>query len=146
MPQYLVTFDMVDAYQRSARKSWHTVDTIADETAALAAAAALATDLANLTELDILAYTISQRVVYTDTVTAGANRDEGVTFTMRKVDNYKDDIKVPGPINSIFDAEGKVIITDAAVAAFVSNFLTGGDFVFSDDEQAIAILYGSLDK
>jgi len=146
MPQYLVSFEMVDAYQRSARKSWHTVDTLADETEALAAAAALASDLAGLTELDILSYTVSQRVVYTDTVTAGANRDEGVTLTLRKVDNYKDDIKVPGPINSIFDTEGKVNLADAAVTAFVSNFLTGGDFVFSDDEQAIALLYGTLDK
>lgn len=146
MPQYYVSFDMVDAYQRPARKSWYTVDTIADETAALAAAAGLATDLANLTELDILAYTVSQRVVYTDVIVAGANRDEGVTLVLRKVDNYKDDIKVPGPINSIFDSEGRVNLADAAVTAFVSNFLTGGDFVFSDDEQASALLYGSLDK
>ena len=146
MPSYLVTFEMVDAYQRSARKSWQTVDTIADETEALAAAAALATDLGNLTELDILAYTVSPRVVYTDVVVPGANRDEGVTFQLRKVDNYKDDIKVPGPINSIFDGEGSVILTDAAVTAFIANFLTGGDFVFSDGEQATALLKGSLDK
>lgn len=146
MPEYLVTFEMVDAYQRSARKSWYTVDTIADETAAIAAAAALATDLGNLTELDILSYTVSRRVVYTDVVVAGANRDEGVTFTLRKVDNYKDNIGVPGPINSIFDANGNVELADAAVTAFIANFLTGGDFVFSDGEQATALLYGTLDK
>lgn len=146
MPAYTVTFELVDAYQRQTRKTFETVDTIADETAALAAAAALATDLANLTEADILAYHVSQRVVYTDTVTAGANIDEGVTFSLRKVDNFKAPIKVPAPINSIFQADGSVNLSDAAVTAFIANFLTGGDFTFSDGEQASALLSGRLDK
>lgn len=146
MPSYMVTYEMVDAYNRRTRKTFHTVDTIADEAAAQAAAAALATDLANLTELDILAYNVSLRTVYTDTVTAGANKDEGVTFVMRKVDNFNDDIKVPGPINSIFDSNGNVDLTDAAVAAFLANFLTGGDFTFSDGEQATQAIRGTLDK
>lgn len=145
MPTYDVRFEMLDAYNRRASKTFQTVD-LADEAAALAAAAGLATDLANLTELDILAYNVSQRVVYTDTVTAGANRDEGVTFTLRKVDNYNDDLKVPGPINAIFDANGNVDPVNAAVAAFISNFLTGGDFTFSDGEQATALVKGTLDK
>jgi len=146
MPEYQVTYEMIDAYNRRTRKTFHTIDTMADETAALAAAAALATDLGNLTELDILAYSVAQRVVYTDTVVAGANKDEGVTFTLRKVDNFNDDIKVPGPINSIFDSNGNVIATDAAVTAFLANFLTGGDFTFSDGEQATALVKGTLDK
>lgn len=146
MPEYTVRFSMVDAYQRTASKSFTTVSTMADETAALAAAAGLATDLANLTELDILSYEISQRVVYTDTVDAGANRDEGVTFQLRKVDNFLGDIKVPGPINAIFNGDGSVDLTDAAVTAFISNFLTGGDFTFSDGEQATSLIKGSLDK
>jgi len=146
MPEYQVTYEMIDAYNRRTRKTFHTVATMADETAALAAAAALATDLGNLTELDILAYSVAQRVVYTDTVVAGANKDEGVTFTLRKVDNFNDDIKVPGPINSIFDGNGNVIATDAAVTAFLANFLTGGDFTFSDGEQAQALVKGTLDK
>lgn len=146
MPAYKVMFEMVDAYQRPARKTFETVDTIADETEALAAAAALATDLANLTMLDILAYTVSRRTVYTDTVDAGANRDAGVTFTLRKSDNYKDDIKVPGPVLGIFDGDGSVDLADAAVTAFIANFLTGGDFTFSDGEQATSLLSGSLDE
>lgn len=146
MPEYTVTFSMVDAYQRTASKEFVTVDTLADETEALAAAAALATDLGNITELDILSYTVSQRIVYTDTVVAGANRDEGVTFQLRKSDNFLGTIKVPGPINSIFQSDGSVILTDAAVSAFISNFLTGGDFTFSDGEQATAVVKGSLDK
>lgn len=146
MPTYTVRYEMVDAYNRRTSKTFETVSTMADETAALAAAAGLATDLANLTELDILAYNVSQRIVYTDSVTAGANKDEGVTFVLRKVDNYNDDIKVPGPINSIFDANGNADLADAAVSAFLSNFLSGGDFTFSDGEQATEAIKGTLDK
>jgi len=146
MPVYTTSFELVDAYGRPASKSWETVATMADETAALAAAAALAADVANLTELEILAYKVSQRVVYTDSVDAGANRDEGVTFQMRKIDNFLGNIKVPGPINAIFNLDGTVDLTNAAVAAFISNFLSGGDFTFDDGEQASAVVKGSLDK
>jgi len=93
-----------------------------------------------------LAYKVSQRVVYTDSVDAGANRDEGVTFQMRKIDNFLGNIKVPGPINAIFNLDGTVDLTNAAVAAFISNFLSGGDFTFDDGEQASAVVKGSLDK
>ena len=144
MPVYEVSFEMVDAYGRSASKRFESVDLL-DEATALASAAALATALANLTELDILAYSVGQRIVYTDTPDAGANRDEGVTFTMRKLDNFKGSIKVPGPVNSIFNADGSVDLTDAIVTGFINSFLSGADWTFSDGEQASAIIKGELD-
>lgn len=146
MPIYNVTYEMVDDYGRKTTKRFETIATMADHPAAVAAAAALATDLANLTELDILAYSVSQRIVYTDTVVSGANKDEGVTLVLRKEDNFNGVIKVPGPINSIFNTDGTVDLTDAAVTAFVSNFLSSADFTFSDGEQATVLLSGSLDK
>ena len=145
MPNYQVSYELVDAYGRSGRKVFETA-VLADFPAALASASGLANDLANLTEMEILAYTVSQRVAYNDTVTPGANKDEGVTLVLRKEDNYKAVIKVPAPINSIFDGMGNADIVDAIVSAFASNFLTGGDFVFSDGEQASALLSGKLDK
>jgi hypothetical protein len=42
--------------------------------------------LAVLTEMRILAYHVSQRIVFTDAVTAGANKDEGLNLTLRKAD------------------------------------------------------------
>jgi len=112
----------------------------------LIAAAALAADLAAITEAEILSYTVALRTVYNDTVTTGGNRDEGATLVIRKEDNFKGILKVPAPINAIFDSIGNVDITNAAVTAFVSNFLTGADFVFSDGEQGTALLSGRLDK
>lgn len=146
MPQFSVSFDMVDAYGRTARKVYETSATMADFDAASAAAAALATDLAAITEAEILSYTVASRSIYNDTVTTGGNRDEGVTLVLRKEDNFKGILKVPAPINAIFDSQGNVDITNAAVTAFVSNFLTGADFVFSDGEQASALISGKLDK
>ena len=146
MPEYLVSVDMVDAYGRPASKRFKSVSTIADFDAAKTAAASLVGDLAGLSELDVLAYQVGERVVYTDTVVAGANRDEGVTFQLRKTNNYKGNIKVPGPINAIFNADGTVDLVDAAVTAFIAHFLTGGNFTFSDGEQASNLISGLLDK
>lgn len=150
MPSFGVTYELVDDYNRSARKTWYTTSDTADFAAAAAAAAALFTDLAVLTELRVLAYTISQRVTVTDAATAGANRDEGVTFTLRMEDLFKDDLKVPGPINAIFDENGNVITSPAlpaAVSDFLDNFAAaGGAFTFSDGEQWSEYVTGKLDK
>lgn len=144
MPQYKVAYAMVDSQNRSVSKTFETAN-LADFAAATTAASGLATDLGNLTGARILSYSITERTVYTDTVTSGANRDEGLTLVVRKTDNFKDIIRVPAPID-VFDGNGNVDVTNVAVAAFVSNFLTGGDFTFSDGEQAAELLSGSLDK
>lgn len=145
MPAYTVKYQLIDAYNRPTSKTFETVDTVVDEAAALTLAATMATDLAALSECRILSYTISRRIVYTDVVDAGANVDEGVTFNLLKEDNYKDNIRVPGPINSIFDANGNADLTDAAVTAFVNHFLTGADWTFSDGEQGSEVINGLLD-
>ncbi len=146
MPVYDVSYGMVDAYKRKTNKRFETVVTVADFPAALSAAAGLASDLANLTELEILDYKVSQRVVYSDSLVPGANKREVVTLVLRKQDNQNGVIKVPGPLNAIFNADGTVDLTDAAVTAFAANFLVGGDFTFSDGEQATEVLSGRLDK
>lgn len=145
MPAYSVMFELIDDYNRKTRKTFETVPTTADEAAAQAAAAALATDLGNITEARILAYTVARRTVYTDSVTTGANRDEGAILSLRKEDNYLDAIRVPAPINAIFNADGTVDLANGAVTAFVANFLTGGDFTFSDGEQASELVSGYLE-
>ena len=147
MPEFQVKFDLVDAYNRTGRKSFDTVATLVDFAAAAAAAAALAVDLAVLTKMRILAYNISQRIVFTDAVTAGANKDEGLNITLRKEDNFKDNIRIPAPIDAIFDGQGNVITpTPAAVQDFIDHFFTTGSFAFSDGEQAIEFTGGVLEK
>lgn len=146
MPVYEVRYEMEDGFGRQTSKTFETVDLL-DEAAALTAASGMAADLAAISEARILAYTVKQRVVHSDTVTAGANKDEGAILTLRKEDNRKDEIRVPAPPDSIFDGQGNVDIVDALVVAFVANFLTpGGEFTFSDGESATEIVSGYLES
>ena len=138
-----------DDYSRQTRKSFELaeisdVDAGAEFIAGRAVAVALVTDLAALTEMRILSWEISERVAYSDSVTTGANVDEGLTLVVRKPDNYKAILKVPGPINSVFDAEGKADITDASITAYYANFTA--DVTLSDGELATELLSGRLDK
>lgn len=149
MPVYGLYIEMVDAYNRPTSKRFESTD-LADYAAAAASAAGLATSLAVLTECRILATTLSERLPFTDAVTAGANKDEGVTFTLRLPDNKKDNLSVPGPINAIFDING-IVITSPAIPVAVSNFLAhfadgAGDWTFSDGEQWAEYVKGTLDK
>lgn len=146
MPAYTAYFELMDSYNRKSSKEFKTVDTVVDFAAALALAAALASDIAGLSGLEVLAYTVKQRTVYTDTPDAGSNRDAGVTFSMRKTNNQNDVIKLPGPITSVIDPDGSIDLADAAVTAFIGNFLSGADWTFSDGEQATSVISGQLDK
>jgi hypothetical protein len=143
---------MVDDYNRTASKEFEMLPAVVTLTAAETAAAALAAAIAALSELRVLAYTISQRYVFTDAVTPGGNRDEGITITMRKVDLMKGSLKLPGPINSVFDENGMVITSPAiptAVQDFIDQFEYLGAtaaFTFSDGEQWTEFVSGTLDK
>lgn len=150
MPSYGMYIEMVDDYNRPTSKKFYSVSTMADYAAAAASAAAFVVDLAVLTEARILAYTLSERIPFTDAATTGANKDEGVTFTLRLPDNTKDSLAVPAPINAIFDANGAVITEPtlpAAVSDFLANFADGtGDWTFSDGEQYTEFVKGVLDQ
>jgi hypothetical protein len=145
MPVYDLSVELVDAQNRPARKRY-TSQVLADFPAALTAAAALVDDLAVVTEGDILSYNVSQRVVYTDTVTSGANVDEGATFVVRKADNRSASHKIPMPIAAIRLADGSIDITDTSVTDYFANFYAAGDWTISDEEEVIALLAGKLDR
>lgn len=145
MPVYDVNVEIVDAQNRKTRKSYETQE-LTDFAAALVAAAALVDDLAVLTEGDVLSYNVSQRIVYTDTVTAGANVDEAGTFVVRKADNRYASHKIPMPISAIRESDGSLNIADSSVIAYFANFKDGGDFTLSDGELITGIVAGKLDR
>ncbi len=151
MTTFRGTATLQDAYGRKTRKMFETVDISgadvgAEFLVANTAMAALMTDLAALTEAEILWFTCGLETTYTDTADAGANVDEGLTLVVDKADSKRGNLKVPAPINSVFNPDGTADITDAAITAYVANFQAGGDFLFSDGEEVANIISGRLDK
>lgn len=142
MALFPLSVALVDAYGRPATKRYDV--NAADHAAALVVAAAFMADLAGITELRILSYVVGERVTYSDSVDAGANKDEGATLSVRTADNEKATVKIPGPINAIFNADGSVDLTDGAVTAFVANYLSG-DIRVDDGEVVTEIISGRLD-
>lgn len=150
--QYYVTAVLQDAHGRRMRKEFQTsiiaaADLGAEFLLADTAAQALMSDLADITELDVLEYQIRYASAVTDTVDAGANRDEGATFTVSKVGTTRrGTVKVPGPVAAIREIDGSIDITDAIVTNYFANFQAGGDFLFSDGEVVDQVIVGKLDK
>lgn len=145
MPVYKVAFELRDSQNRKARKVYETQD-LADYAAAQTAAAALAADLAAISQGDVLAYTISERIVYTDAATAGSNVDEGAHIVARKDDNYNVSLAIPMPEASIRNADGTIDIESALVTDYTSNFTAAGDFTVSDGELIVELIGGTLDR
>lgn len=145
MPSFTITYTLVDAYNRTTTKTVETTDNVVDFAAALAMANAFAGDLAAISELRVLWYVVSQRVTFVDAVTAGANRDEGATLQFRKSDYYLANVKVPGPIQAIRNADGTIAIAHQAVVDFVANWLATPGLTLSDGEIASEFVGGTLD-
>ncbi|MEE9365785.1 MAG: hypothetical protein V3W44_03765 [Dehalococcoidales bacterium] len=148
MPEYNVGVELVDDYGRNRSMKFQTISSMATHVAAVTAVAGLIVDLEALSELRVVAYTVALRTIESDTVTSGANKDEGITLSIRKEDGFKAVLKVPGPLNSVINADGSVDITDALVTNYYNNFETaGGEFTLSDGEQAESggLISGRLD-
>lgn len=143
MPVYQCAISMVDAYGRPVSKR---VDISAvDYATALINASGFVDDLQAITEAEILYYTVATKVVYAGTLTAGANRDEGVTFSVRTTDNEKAVIKVPAPKNAIFQSDGSVDLSNALVTGLMANYL-GALVLVDDGETVTSLISGRLDK
>jgi len=151
MTKFQLSVTLEDAYTRKTRKRYETedisgADVGAEFIVARAAAVSLVTNLAALSEADILYWSLQEEVTYTDTPDAGANIDEGITLVASKADNKNGILKVPAPVASVINADGTIDLTDALVTAYVAEFQAGGEFTFSDGEKVIALVSGRLDK
>lgn len=132
-----------DAYNRVSTRKYELE--AADFVTALANMALFVIDLAALTDADVLRSIVAQKVEVTDSVTAGANIDTGLTLSFDLGAGKSAAHKVPAPVASIFDANGVADLTDALVSDYVANF-TSGAFLISDGETAVGVNSGMLDK
>lgn len=151
MTVFTLSVTMMDAYGRTTRKLYKTedisgADVGAEYLAAQGFATTFLTALGNLTEAEILYYNLGREVVYSDSVVAGANVDEGLTAVALKTNNKKVVIKVPAPINAVFNADGTLDITDGIVTAYMNHFIATAGFTISDGENIVSLVSGRLDK
>lgn len=143
MPNYLVNVSGVDAYDGKFTKRF-VVNSI-DYPTAISDAAAMITDLEALCAGAILSYTVATLVQEGETPAAGANRDEGLTFTMDLGNGKTATLKVPAPVKDAVQSDRTVDLTNGVVAAFLANW-ENGPFLISDGETAIGTVKGVLDK
>lgn len=143
MPNYALTLSYEDAYERRGSKSF-TLSAI-DYPTALTNAISFLTALANLMMADILKYSVATEFVYTDTVDALANRDEGATISCDLGGGKKAALKIPTPVKTIFNSDGSVDMTDGLITALESEYLAG-NVLISDGETVLDFINGKLDK
>lgn len=151
MTVFTLNVTMVDDYGRTTRKQFKSEDISgadlgAEYIVANTDAGTLTTALAALSECAILYYNLGREVTSGDTVTTGANIDEGLTAIGRKLNNKLTVMKVPGPVNSVFNPDGTLDILDAVVTAYTDHFKVGGGFTVSDGENITDLVSGRLDK
>jgi hypothetical protein len=122
----------------------------ADDAAARASAAAMATDLAAITKCKIKSYHTYQEFVE-DALTypVGAEKENKATLVLAIEDQPLKNAKlqIPAPVDGIFvDSEGGnydvIDVADVDLLAFVANFTTEELFYVSDGEQAEKIIGG----
>ncbi len=151
MTVFTLNITLEDAYGRTSRKMLRTedisgADVGAEYLVAQGFVTTLLTALGNLTEANILYYNLGREVTYSDTVDAGANVDEGLTCLARKTNNKIVVLKIPAPVNSVFNPDGTLDITDALVTAYMNHFIATAGFTISDGENITALVSGRLDK
>lgn len=145
MPIYSLTYTLRDAFDRLSTRGAEI--TALDFPAAQAVQATLMTAVGNLTEAQILKTSLAEILPYTDSVTAGANIDAGLTvvWEIGGVPGKKGNTRIPAPDLSLFDANGVLDLADARVTAYAAPYLAG-DILISDGEVVDAILSGRLDR
>jgi hypothetical protein len=103
--------------------------------------------LQNVTNLELLSGNLTIPISVSGTTAAvGSRTDLG-----GKVRGVSDDdgkivlVRIPDPIAAIVNSTGGFVLTETNLAAYLTEFETGGDNYCSDGEQVSSWVYGELD-
>lgn len=129
--------------RRTTKRIETTTDVLAT---AITDVASLATELAVLTDLELIAVNFTNKDTSSNFAgVADSNVDVGATFQVRLADGRAASHKLPGfPMSKVND-DGGINVTDADVAAYFDLFKAAGPFTLSDGQKITEVLKGSLD-
>jgi len=144
---YFMHVTMGDVGRQSFTRSYELRSTVADFTAALAAAALLLPDLAAVTECTVIGYSVSEK--YQDSAAGFPTNPVGerqnnalLAVGIEGAPLKTATLAIPGPIDAMFqgapgfDGYDDVNGANSLVIAFMDNFKeTDGTFSLSDGEQ-----------
>jgi hypothetical protein len=119
----------------------------ADANAIAVNAAAFLADLQAITRLGTRKAAVLIPISGEDACGDPSYTDLGVTIRGKSAtDGETVIVKVPDLDPTMYDDDGKVILTDVSVDAFLDNFLATGVAYVSDGESVDSWLFGTLDK
>lgn len=138
-----LSITIMDGYDRSTTRRFKV--NVPDFTQAQAALGNLVAAYTAIGEGGVTKGTVSSTIPQVGTPIAGANVDEGVTFSVTLADGGKGIVRLPMPRNSILVAGGAVDLALEDVVTF-TELWTDGPFLASDGEIVMAFNSGRLDK
>jgi len=145
MPLYATNFVFEDEQGRTTARDILFI--VADETALLAAAALMETDLQAMTQCGIQKYTYRREVGVSNAPGAGSNIDPGATFRFNSALPIAASVKVPDPVEAIKDGQGGIDLANGLVTAWFANYNPGDCVInITNPTQPDAMVQGTLDK
>lgn len=143
MAKFGLRVSFEDAFTRRGSKRFE-LEAL-DFPTALINADAFVVSLAAAMGADILVYCVSDDVLFTDSVTAGANLDEGITISVDLGGGKRAALKIPTPEGAYINTDGTVDMANALITAVEAHY-TAGKVLISDGETVLDFLSGKLDR
>lgn len=142
-----VRFTLLDSYGRP--RGWElttTATTIADALTNVTSFVALFDDVSDAGLKEIAISTRDSGDAYA--AVAGSNKDVGATLNATVADGYDFPLAIPMIKSSMIVAGGAVNLSDAAMTAFLAQFLSGGAWRLNNrtPTAVTAFNYGTLDE
>jgi len=138
-----VGLTLVDDYARTTtRRFTNTATLVAD---ALTQVGAFITLLLAVSDAGTVKHEITTRTVASNAADSGANKDVGGTIHCRLDNGKVYPLHIPCIKAAMLNPDGTIDIADAAITAYVDEFMTGGHFTVSEGNLIDEILYGELD-
>ena len=138
-----VGIEFVDDYGRTTTRRFSVTDALVAD--ALTSVGGLITDFLDVSDMGTMKHDIAVRTVASNAATAGANKDVGGTIhcVLNNAKLYP--LKIPSIKATMLNPDGSIKLDDAAIIAYVANFLTGGKFRVSEGNYVVSMSYGELD-